>query len=180
MRLDRGSERYGLITSFEWHCAKAVVLFGLNSLPCCPTLTRMQIRTLSLFLVLLLNLMVADEGQTQSPPAQPVGTKPDAPTTAPQLVQVSSAEMGKLLKKKVPPKYPEMARSNKIQGTVMLRATVSKEGNVTEVSVISGHPMLMGAALEAAKKWKYRPYQVGGKPVDVETTIQMNFQLAPY
>ena len=94
-------------------------------------------------------------------------------------VQVSSAEMGELLVKRVRPEYPDEARAKRIQGTVMLRATVSREGNVKEVSVISGDPELSQAALSAAKKWEYRPYLLEGEPVEVETTIQMNFQLSP-
>ena len=85
--------------------------------------------------------------------------------------------MGKLLMKRVPPEYPEKARSKRLQGTVMLRATVSREGNVIDVSVISGDRELSKAALRAAKKWRYHPYLVGGEPVEVETTIQINFQL---
>ena len=87
--------------------------------------------------------------------------------------------MGKLLVKKVSPEYPAKARSKGVQGTVMLRATVSKEGNVIDVSVISGEPELSEAALKAARKWKNHPYLVAGQAVEVETTIQMNFQLSP-
>jgi protein TonB len=141
-------------------------------------LTRMQVRIPSLILALLLvSLMFADVGQTQPLLGQPVGAKSDEPTTPPPRVQVSSAEMGKLLMKRVPPEYPEKARSQWLQGTVMLRATVSREGNVIDVSVISGDRELSKAALRAAKKWRYHPYLVGGEPVEVETTIQINFQL---
>jgi protein TonB len=87
--------------------------------------------------------------------------------------------MGKLLVKRVRPEYPDEARAKLIQGTVMLRAIVSREGSVKEVSVISGDPELSQAALSAAKKWEYHPYLLGGEPVEVETTIQMNFQLSP-
>lgn len=60
----------------------------------------------------------------------------------------------------------------------MLKAVVNKHGDVIDVSVISGDPELGRAAIKAAKKWKYHPYLVGGEPAEVETTIQMNFQLA--
>jgi len=86
--------------------------------------------------------------------------------------------MGKLLVKRIPPEYPAKARSKGIEGTVMLRAVVSKNGDVVDVTVISGDPELSKAAIKAAKKWKYHPYLVGGEPTEVETTIQMNFQLA--
>ena len=98
---------------------------------------------------------------------------------ASQRIQVSSAEMGKLLVKRVGPEYPDEARAKRIQGTVTLRATVSRDGNVIDVSVISGDSELSQAALSAAKKWEYHPYLVGGEAVEVETTIQMNCQLSP-
>lgn len=131
-----------------------------------------------LFALLLLSLMFADVGRSQPLLGQPIGAKSDEPTASPSRVQVSSAEMGRLLVKRVRPEYPEKARSKGIQGTVMLRAIVSRQGDVIEVSVISGDPELSKAALNAAKKWKYHPYVLAGQPVEVETTIQMNFQLS--
>ena len=86
--------------------------------------------------------------------------------------------MGKLLLKKVPPRYPQKARKKYIQGTVMLKAIVSKQGDVVGLSVISGDPLLSDAAINAAKQWKYKPYMVEGEAVEVETTIQMNFVLS--
>ena len=138
----------------------------------------MQKRSSLLPALLLLSLMTAPLARTQPRLGNLFGAKLDEPKTPPLHVQVSSAEMGKLLVKKVPPEYPEKARSQMIQGTVLLRAIVSKEGNVVDVSVISGDPDLSKAALKAAKKWKYHPYLVGGEPVEVETTIQMNFRLS--
>jgi periplasmic protein TonB len=112
-------------------------------------------------------------------PALGGSTSADEPAKTPVTrVQVSSAEMAKLLRSKVPPKYPQKARNNYVQGTVMLRALVSKEGDVTDAFVISGNPELGKAAVKAAKLWKYQPYLVQGQPVEVETTIQMNFVLS--
>jgi TonB family protein len=130
--------------------------------------------------LLMLSLMFADVGRSEPRLRNPTAAEADDPTNPgpPPRVQVSSAEMGKLLVKRVPPEYPEHARSKGIQGTVMLRATVSKEGNVIDVSVISGDPELSKAALKAAKKWKYHPYLVAGQALEVVTTIQMNFQLS--
>jgi protein TonB len=138
----------------------------------------MRIRTPSLLIAfLLLSLIFADLGRAQPFFGDPVGAKPDEPTTPLSRVQLPSAESGNLLVKRVNPIYPGKARSKRIQGTVMLRVVVSREGNVIDVAVISGDPELRKAAVEAAKKWKYRPYLVRGEPVEVETTIQMNFQL---
>jgi protein TonB len=61
---------------------------------------------------------------------------------------------------------------------VVLHAKISKEGEIADLSVISGDPMLTQAALDAVKQWKYRPYLLEEKPVAVETDIRVNFQLA--
>jgi periplasmic protein TonB len=96
----------------------------------------------------------------------------------PQRVRVSSGVTSGLLVRRVPPAYPPLARQARIQGTVILQAEISKEGNITNLQLISGHPMLAPAAIEAVKQWKYRPYLLNGEPVEVETQIQVNFTLS--
>jgi periplasmic protein TonB len=96
----------------------------------------------------------------------------------PQRVRVSSGVQSGLLVRKVNPSYPPLARQARIQGTVILQAEISKDGNITNLQLISGHPMLAPAAIEAVKQWKYRPYLLNGEPVEVETTIQVNFTLS--
>jgi protein TonB len=96
----------------------------------------------------------------------------------PQRIRVSSGVVSGLLVRKVPPVYPPLARQARIQGTVLLQAQISKEGNITNLQLISGHPMLAPAAIEAVKQWKYRPYLLNGEPVEVETQIQVNFTLS--
>ena len=93
-------------------------------------------------------------------------------------VRVSEGFLQGLLIKKVDPVYPLLARQAHIQGTVVLQAVISKTGDVASVQVISGHPMLVAAAIEAAKQWKYRPYELNGVPVEVETTMRVNFTLS--
>ena len=78
---------------------------------------------------------------------------------------------------KVTPNYPPLAKTARIQGTVVLHALISKQGNIENLSVISGHPMLVQTALDAVKQWKYRPYILNGEPVEVETTVTVNFNL---
>jgi protein TonB len=68
-----------------------------------------------------------------------------------------------LLVNRVPPEYPEKARSKGIQGTVMLRATINCAGDMIDASVISGDPLLAKAAIKAAKRWRYRPYVLQGR-----------------
>jgi protein TonB len=61
---------------------------------------------------------------------------------------------------------------------VVLQAEISKEGSITNLHLISGHPMLAPAAIEAVKQWKYKPYILNGEPVEVETQITVNFTLS--
>jgi periplasmic protein TonB len=96
----------------------------------------------------------------------------------PQRVRVSSGVQSGLLVRKVPPAYPPLARQARIQGTVILQAQISKDGNIENLQLISGHPMLAPAAIEAVKQWKYKPYLLNGEPVEVETQVQVNFTLA--
>ena len=73
--------------------------------------------------------------------------------------------------------YPPLARQTRISGTVRLRGIIGKDGSVLELSVLSGHPLLIQSALEAVRKWKYTPTLVGGEPVEVHTTIDVIFSL---
>jgi TonB family protein len=95
----------------------------------------------------------------------------------PQRVRVSSGVAQGLLVSKVNPMYPPDARDQRIQGVVILQATIDKEGNVASLQLVSGHPMLAPAAIEAVKQWKYRPYLLNGNPLEVNTQIQVNFTL---
>ncbi|MGB8769217.1 MAG: TonB family protein [Candidatus Korobacteraceae bacterium] len=96
----------------------------------------------------------------------------------PQRVRVSQGVSQGLLIHKVTPTYPPLARQARIQGTVVLQALIGKDGAIQNLHVVSGHPMLTGAALDAVKQWRYKPYYLNGEPVEVETTINVNFTLA--
>src|SRR5579863_6829439 len=96
----------------------------------------------------------------------------------PQRVRVSQGVSTGLLVRKVNPTYPPLARQARIAGTVVLQAEISKTGDIQNLHLISGHPMLAPAAIEAVKQWKYKPYLLNGEPVEVETTVQVNFTLS--
>jgi len=96
----------------------------------------------------------------------------------PGRVRVSAAAMSELSQVKVPPAYPPLARQARIQGVVVLNALITKTGDVQDVQLVSGHPMLAPAAIAAVKQWKYRPYLLNGDPVEVETQVQVNFTLS--
>lgn len=106
-----------------------------------------------------------------------ITSNPGDPTRA-QRVRVSSGVMQGLLLSKVQPQYPADAREQHIQGVVLLQVTIDKEGNVANIQLISGHPSLAPAAIEAVKQWKYRPYLLNGDPVEIASQVQVNFTLA--
>lgn len=96
----------------------------------------------------------------------------------PQRVRVSQGVTQGLLIHRVQPNYPPLARQARIQGAVILQAEISKNGTIENLHVISGHPMLAPAALDAVKQWRYKPYVLNGEPVEVETQVTVNFTLA--
>jgi protein TonB len=87
--------------------------------------------------------------------------------------------MQSLVISKVYPQYPSDAKIAKIEGAVVLAAIISKEGNVQSLKVVnSDSPLLSQAAMDAVKQWKYRPYILNGSPVEVDTTVTVNFTMA--
>jgi len=94
-----------------------------------------------------------------------------------QRVRVSQGVAQGLKISDVPPVYPPEARSARIAGTVVMKALINRTGEVENLELISGHPMLAPAAMEAVKQWKYRPYLLNGNAVVMETQIQVNFTL---
>jgi periplasmic protein TonB len=96
----------------------------------------------------------------------------------PKLVRVSQGVTEGLLVHKVTPQYPPIAKQAHVQGSVILKAIIGKNGEVENVQPESGSPLLASAAVNAVKQWRYKPYVLNGTPVDVETTITVNFSLA--
>ena len=75
------------------------------------------------------------------------------------------------------PRYPAIAIAARVQGTVVLAATISRTGTIENLRVVAGPPMLAPAAEEAVRTWRYRPYSLNGEPVEVETTVRVVFHL---
>ena len=100
------------------------------------------------------------------------------PPSTSGLARISPGVAQRLLIKKVEPQYPEDARHAHIEGQVFLRAVIDKKGNVKSATLIQGHPLLAQAAIEAVKKWKYKPHLLNGQPVNVETLVTVNFVLS--
>jgi protein TonB len=95
----------------------------------------------------------------------------------PQRVRISRGVSKGLLIHRQEPPYPVLARSARIQGEVVLTAIINPGGEITTLQLVSGHPMLVPAALTVVKTWRYKPYLLNGQPVEVETTITVIFAL---
>jgi protein TonB len=100
---------------------------------------------------------------------------PPVPIEAPKP-RVSRMMEGNLMVR-VQPDYPPLARQARVQGSVILRAIISREGTIEHLQAISGSPMLVEAAIRAVRQWRYRPYVLNDQPVEVETQITVNFTL---
>lgn len=96
---------------------------------------------------------------------------------APEKVRVSSGVAEGMLVRKVTPNYPPLAVRAHIQGTVMLQATIGKDGMVQNLRVVSGPPLLIESAMDAVRQWRYQPFYLNGQPVEVETQINVHFTL---
>ena len=96
----------------------------------------------------------------------------------PQRVRISQGVTKGLLIHRVEPTYPPLARSARVQGEVILSAVIDADGQIQNLQLVSGHPMLVPSAIEAVKKWRYKPYLLNGSPVEVETMITVIFSLS--
>jgi len=79
--------------------------------------------------------------------------------------------------RRVEPVYPPMARAARIQGPVVLAAVISKDGTIENLRTLSGHPMLVSAAISAVSQWRYKPYILNDEAIEVDTQITVNFVL---
>jgi len=103
--------------------------------------------------------------------------RPPSPApTAARVQRGGDVEAARIISQ-AQPAYPALARQAGIQGTVLLHAIIDRYGRVIELEVISGHPLLVKAALEAVKQWRYQPTLLNNEPVEVDTTIRVNFVL---
>lgn len=100
-----------------------------------------------------------------------------APTPVLQTVKISQGVSQGLLLKKTAPVYPPNALRLRREGPVQLEATISKTGDISAIKIISGDPLLAHAAADAVKQWKYKPYELNGAPVEIQTPITVNFKL---
>ncbi len=97
----------------------------------------------------------------------------------PQRIRVSQGVTSGLKVHDVTPQYPPMAKIARVQGAVVLAAVIGKDGSIQGLRVVStASPLLVQSALDAVKQWKYKPYILNGEPVEVDTTVTVNFTLS--
>ena len=93
------------------------------------------------------------------------------------VVRLDPAAAAANLQSRIAPDYPTLARAARVLGAVTLESTINKDGRVTDLKVLKGHPLLNEAALQAVRQWRYKPHEVNGQPVEAATTIAINFVL---
>jgi periplasmic protein TonB len=98
--------------------------------------------------------------------------------TTPTRIRISGGVTKGLLIQRTEPTYPTLARAARVQGDVVLSAVIDTNGQIQNLQLVSGHPMLVPSALAAVKQWRYKPYLLNGQPVEVETTITVIFTLS--
>jgi TonB family protein len=121
------------------------------------------------------NMNAAAPAPFVPPPAAPAPAPPAASAPAESKPRSGGQIQQAVLIYRKDAEYPKIAKQTGAKGTVTLNATIGKDGNVKSVKVISGHPMLAGAAAEAVKQWRYRPTLLNGQPVEAETQVLVNF-----
>jgi protein TonB len=118
---------------------------------------------------------IAERPEVSTVPEPPPPPMPAVTPPASAPIRVGGKVQAANLVHQILPKYPALARQARVQGAVILEATIDREGTVSELRVISGHPLLIDAALEAVQQWKYKPTILNGEPIDVITTITVTF-----
>jgi protein TonB len=109
-------------------------------------------------------------------PKLPPPTVPARPAVPPRVTVGGVVQAARIVHQ-VMPVYPPPARQARISGTVRLEAVISRDGMIQSLRVMSGHPWLAQAALDAVRQWVYRPTRLNGEPVEVLTQIEVNFKL---
>jgi len=110
------------------------------------------------------------------PPPPPPPPKPMAPA---RPVRVGGMVQEPRVLSMVPPVYPKLASTARVSGTVVLEATLTEQGTVEEIKVVSGHPLLVEAAIAALKQWRYEPTYLNGTAVSVILTAKLHFMRSP-
>jgi TonB family protein len=119
-------------------------------------------------------LQITAPGAIPAPPPPPADAMS---TNPPGRIKVGGNVQSAMIVSKAPPVYPELAKSARVQGVVHLAVIIAKDGTVQEIHSLGGPAMLIQAAMDAVKQWVYKPTLLNGEPVNVETTVDVNFTL---
>jgi protein TonB len=114
-------------------------------------------------------------GPVAAPPAP--SEKPKPVVRAPEPMHVSGGVQAAKILRRVVPIYPELAKRARISGPVHLIGVIGKDGTIQNLRVVSGHPLLVSAVIEAVRQWLYKPTLLSGEPVEVIAPIEVNFNL---
>lgn len=125
-----------------------------------------------------ITIRLAPSGPLAPPPPPPPPPPADSLTGPPGSVKVGATVAAANLITKVTPSYPELAKAARVQGTVQFQALIGTDGTVQNLHLLSGPPLLVQAALQAVQQWVYKPTLLNGQPVQVVTTIDVNFSLS--
>jgi len=135
-------------------------------------------KTAGLIAAILLSGLLRGSGmQSAVPSPTPTPTPAQESPKQPKRIRISSGVAEGLLRHKVDPEYPWEARQRHITGDVLLWIVIDKSGNVASIRVEKGRPILVDAAVEAVKQWKYRPFVLHGEPVEVDSAIKIEFHM---
>ena len=123
--------------------------------------------------------VISNAPLAEAPPPAKIAAPaaPPPPPAAPRQIQVGGDVQAALLLVQTPPVYPIAARQGRIQGVVKLMAIIGTDGKIKNLTIISGHPLLVQAALNAVRHWVYRATVLDGVPVEVNTDIEVRFGL---
>jgi protein TonB len=122
-------------------------------------------------------------GIISSVPTSAPPPPPPPPSAAKKAVEIQRIRVGgnvqaaKLVRKPIPI-YPALAKQARIQGTVRFNAIIGTDGTIRNLQLVTGHPLLVPSATEAVRQWAYQPTLLNGEPVEVSTTIDVNFTLS--
>lgn len=122
--------------------------------------------------------VVGSRGDDTPPPPPPPAPKPTPePTPVPKKINVSGGVLQGSAIRKPAPAYPPIAKAARASGAVQVQVTISEDGRVIEAQVVSGHPLLRDAAVQAARQWVFKPTELSGVPVKVQGILTFNFTL---
>lgn len=127
--------------------------------------------------IAILNFGFGNDPHNNSQSSAKVGVTIENPRPMTSKVRVAQGVMQRLQIRKVNPVYPEAARSERVQGSVVMQVIIDREGKIRDVNVISGPHELTEAAVAAVRQWQYKPFFLMGRPVEVDTQILINFNL---